>query len=121
MYLFLDSHFLLYRVHTWPVYMIKIKVAFLEGRLLSSHSEELKKILKKLWMDEKSRPPSKKPLLFWSCKQANCMFQKLKFAPKTFYKLEIRNVFESFKFNLIWLPEIEKQRTVNITSYQIMK
>jgi len=40
--------------------MIKTKVAFVEGRLLSSQSEQFK------------AGPLKKPLLFWSCKQANC-------------------------------------------------
>jgi len=30
--------------------MIKTKVAFLEGRLLSSQSEQLKKYSKKLWL-----------------------------------------------------------------------
>jgi len=41
--------------------MIKTKVAFLEGWLLSSQSELIG------W--KKTSPP-KKPLLFWSCKQA---------------------------------------------------
>jgi len=43
-------------------YMIKTKVAFLEGRLLSSQSEQFKKYSKSSdWM-EKSRP-GKKPAL----------------------------------------------------------
>jgi len=49
--------------------MIKTKVAFLEGRLLSSQSEQFKKFSKCPDWLEKSRP-SKIPLLFWSCKQA---------------------------------------------------
>jgi len=53
--------------------MIKTKVAFLEGRLLSSQSEQLKKYSKSSDWIEKSRlkkaliglkKPSKKPLLF---------------------------------------------------------
>jgi len=48
--------------------MIKTKVALLEGRLLSSQSEQFKNYSKSSdWMG-KSRP-SKKPLLFWSCKR----------------------------------------------------
>jgi len=39
--------------------MIKTKVAFLEGRLLSIQSEQ-----------------SEEPLLFWSCKQAKCEINK---------------------------------------------
>jgi len=49
--------------------MIKTKVAFLEGRLLSIQSEQFKKYWKSSDWLEKSRP-SKKPLLFWSSKQA---------------------------------------------------
>jgi len=44
--------------------MIKTKVAFLEGRLLSSQSEKFQKGLI-------SYKKTKKPLLFWSCKQVN--------------------------------------------------
>jgi len=49
--------------------MIKTKVAFLEGRLLFSQPEQLQKFSKSSDWLEKSRP-FKKPLLFWSCKQA---------------------------------------------------
>jgi len=52
--------------------MIKASVAFLKGRLLSSQSEQFKKYRyskSSNWLG-KSRPP-KKPLLFWSSKQAN--------------------------------------------------
>jgi len=49
--------------------MIKTKVAILEGRLLTSQSEQFKKYSKSSDWLEKSRP-SQKPLLFWSCKQA---------------------------------------------------
>jgi len=45
--------------------MIQTKVAFLEGRLLSSQSEQIEKFCK-LWL------AGKKPFLFWSYKQANC-------------------------------------------------
>jgi len=48
--------------------MIRTKADFLEGRLLSSQSEQSKKFLKSSDSLEKSRP-SKKPPLFWSCKQ----------------------------------------------------
>jgi len=49
--------------------MIKTKVAFLEGRLFSSQSGLFENFLHLSdWLD-KSRP-SKKPLSFWSCKQA---------------------------------------------------
>jgi len=48
--------------------MIKIKVAFLEGRLFSSQSEFFKNCSDcSDWLD---KSPPKKPLLFWSCKQA---------------------------------------------------
>jgi len=50
--------------------MIKTKVAFLEDRLLSIQSEQFKKYLKTL-IGYKKAGPLKKPLLFWSCKQAN--------------------------------------------------
>jgi len=43
--------------------MIKTKVAFLEGRLLSSQSEQSEKLSKRPDWLEKSRP-SKKSLLF---------------------------------------------------------
>jgi len=46
------------------------KVAFLEARLLSSQSEQSEKFSKSPDWLEKNRP-SKKTLLFWSCKQAN--------------------------------------------------
>jgi len=49
--------------------MIKTKVAFLETRLLSSLSEQFKKYSKSSDWLKKAGPP-KKPLLFWSCKQA---------------------------------------------------
>jgi len=51
--------------------MIKTNVAFLDGRLLSSQSEQFGKFSKSSDWLEKSRP-SKKALLFWSCKQAKC-------------------------------------------------
>jgi len=50
--------------------MIKTKVAFLEGRLLSSQSRQYEKFSKSPDWLEKSRS-SKKPILFWLCKQAN--------------------------------------------------
>jgi len=50
--------------------MIKTKVAFLEGRLLSRQSEQTEKFSKSPDWLEKAAPP-KKPLLFWTCKQAN--------------------------------------------------
>jgi len=50
--------------------MIETKVDFLEGRLLSSQSVQSEKFSKSSDWLEKSRP-SKKPLLFWSCKQAH--------------------------------------------------
>jgi len=54
----------------YPVYMIKTKVAFVEDRFLSSQSEQLKKYSKiSDWL--KKTGLLKKPLLFWSCKQAN--------------------------------------------------
>jgi len=45
--------------------MITTKVAFLEGRFLSSQSKQSEKFSKSPDWLEKSRP-SKKPLLFWS-------------------------------------------------------
>jgi len=45
-----------------PVYMIKTKVAFLEGWLLSSQSEQSEKFSKSPDWLEKAGPP-KKPLL----------------------------------------------------------
>jgi len=51
--------------------MIKTTVAFVEGRLLSSQSEQFKKHSKSSdWL--KKAGPLKKPLLFWSYKQAIC-------------------------------------------------
>jgi len=50
--------------------MIKTKVDFLEGRLLSIQSERLKKYWKSSDRLEKSRP-SKKATFVLSCKQAN--------------------------------------------------
>jgi len=47
--------------------MIKTKVAFLESRLLFIQSEQFEKFSKSSNWLEKSRP-SKKTLLFWSCK-----------------------------------------------------
>jgi len=49
--------------------MIKTKVAFVEGRILSSQSEQFLKYSKSSDWLVKCRP-FKKPLLFWSCKQA---------------------------------------------------
>jgi len=49
--------------------MIKTKVAFLEGRLLSSQSEQSERFSKSSDWLEKSRP-SKKATFVWSCKQA---------------------------------------------------
>jgi len=49
--------------------MIKTKVAFLEGRLLSNQSGLFENFSDCSDWLEKSRP-SKKPLLFWSWKQA---------------------------------------------------
>jgi len=42
-----------------PVYMIKTKVAFLKGRLLSTQSEQCEKFSKSLEWLEKSRPSKK--------------------------------------------------------------
>jgi len=53
--------------------MIKTTVAFLEGRLLFSQSEQSEKFSKSSDWLVKSRP-SKKPLLFRSCKQANTVY-----------------------------------------------
>jgi len=50
--------------------MIKTNGGFLEGRLLSSQSEQFKKYSKISEFLKKSRP-SKKATLFWSCKQAS--------------------------------------------------
>jgi len=50
--------------------MIKTKVAFLEGRPFSSRSELFDNFSVCSDWPDKSRP-SKKPHLFWSCKQAN--------------------------------------------------
>jgi len=56
--------------------MIKTKMAFLEGRLLSSQSEQFKKYsIRSEWL-KKAGPP-KKPLLFRSCKQAKCALKLL--------------------------------------------
>jgi len=51
--------------------MIKTKVTFLEGRLLSSQSEQSERFSKSSDWLEKSRP-FKKATFVWSCKQANC-------------------------------------------------
>jgi len=54
--------------------MIITKVAFLEGRLSSSLSEQFKKFSKSSDWLEKSRP-SKKATFVWSCKHAkNSLF-----------------------------------------------
>jgi len=54
----------LHAAYLKPVYVIEIKVAFLKGRLLSNQSEQSEKFFKSPnWL-------RKKPLLFWSCKQA---------------------------------------------------
>jgi len=46
-------------------------VAFLEGRLLTSQSEQFKKYSKRSdWLEKAGSP--KKPLLFRPCKQAAC-------------------------------------------------
>jgi len=45
-----------------PVNMIKTKVAFMEGRLLSSQSEQSEKFSN--FLEKKKAPPPKKPLLF---------------------------------------------------------
>jgi len=58
--------------------MIKIKVAFLEGRLFSSQSWLFENFSDcSDWLD-KSRP-SKKLLLFWSCKQATYVLSRFSF------------------------------------------
>jgi len=49
--------------------MVITKVAFLEGRFLSSQSKQFEKFSKSSDWLEKSRS-SKKATLFWSCKQA---------------------------------------------------
>jgi len=49
--------------------MTKTKVDFLEGRLLSSQSQQFKKFSKSTDWLEKSWP-SKKATFVWSCKQA---------------------------------------------------
>jgi len=50
--------------------MIKTKVAFLEGRFYSANQNNLKCYQKALIGCWKKAGPPKKPLLFWSCKQA---------------------------------------------------
>jgi len=50
--------------HGWPVYMIKAKMAFLEGRLLSSQSEQSEKFSKNPDWLEKSRPSKKATFVF---------------------------------------------------------
>jgi len=68
--------------------MIKTKVAFLEGRLLSSQSEQSEKFsqseqsekFSKALIGWKKAGPPKKPLLLWSCKQA--IYEKDSFFPK---------------------------------------
>jgi len=47
-----------------PVYMIKTKVAFVEGRLLSSQSEQFKRYSKSCDWLEKSRPSKKSHFCF---------------------------------------------------------
>jgi len=49
--------------------MIKTKMAFLEGRVFPANQNNLNSFLRALIGWKKSGPP-KKPLLFWSCKQA---------------------------------------------------
>jgi len=58
--------------------MIKIKVAFSEDRLFFNQSEIFEYFLNCSDCLDKSRP-SKKPLLFWSCKQAinDLLFTKM--------------------------------------------
>jgi len=57
-------------------------MTFLEGRLLSSQSEQSERSSKSSDWLEKSRP-SKKPLLFWSCKQAKMTHFKNQKEPRT--------------------------------------
>jgi len=62
--------------------MIKTKLAFLDGRLLFSQSEQFKKLWKALFGWKKASL-LKKPFLFWSCKQANSLdFYTLHFAKR---------------------------------------
>jgi len=58
-------------------------VAFLESRLLSSQSEQFKNYSKSSDWLQKVCPP-KKPLLFWSCKQANDHFNRGRFSIEAF-------------------------------------
>jgi len=44
--------------------MIKTKVAFLEGRLLTSQSEQSEVFKSPDWLEKKPAGPPKKPLLF---------------------------------------------------------
>jgi len=87
--------------------MIKTKVAFLEGWLLSNQSEQSEKFSKNSDWLEKSRP-SKKPLLFWSCKQANS--QSVQISKKeVFYGGPVfssqSEVFETFLNRSDWLDK----------------
>jgi len=53
--------------------MFKNKVAFLEGRLFSSQSELFEDFLNfSDWLDKNGLP--KRPLIFWTCKQAIYLF-----------------------------------------------
>jgi len=71
--------------------MIKIRVAILEGRFLSWQSGQSEKFSKSPDWLEKSRP-SKKALLFWSCKQAICPLLRarirLKYSATVAFKLK---------------------------------
>jgi len=57
--------------------MIKTKVAFLEGWILSSQSEQSEKFSKSSDRLKKRRPSRQKTLLFWSCKQVINLRPKL--------------------------------------------
>jgi len=61
-----DQNNCIYSLFTWS----KQKWLFWKAAVLSSQSEQLKKYSKSSDWLEKTGPP-KKPLLFWSCKQAN--------------------------------------------------
>jgi len=56
--------------------MIKTKVAILEGRFSFSQSKQSVIFSRSPDWLKKSRP-SKKPLLFWSCKQVICNHPRL--------------------------------------------
>jgi len=51
--------------HSWPVYMNKTKMAFLEGRLLSSQSEYSEKFSKNPDWLKKGRPTKKATFVFF--------------------------------------------------------